>query len=77
MSDKTLVRKYPLNCPFCDEPAFAKDGAHRMVTPFNIYTLRECPMGHTFYSVEFIPENQSRIVEEINEIKEAEKDGTT
>ena len=65
-SDKTrLCRKLPLNCPFCDEEAYAEDKVKRIVKPDRIYTLRKCIMGHEFYSVEIIPEDQSAIVDEI------------
>lgn len=74
MSDSTLMRKYPLNCPFCDEPAYPAHRTHRIVTPFKVYTLRKCIMGHTFYSVDYIPEDQSAVVDEIHRIKEAEKE---
>ena len=79
MSKETLTRKYPLNCPFCDEPAYPAGNTHRIVSPFAVYTLRECEIGHKFYSVETIPEDQSAVVDEIARIKEAMKeirDGT-
>lgn len=69
MGKNTLLPKMPLNCPFCDEPAYMKDHSTRIVTPFKIYTLRECCMGHQFYSIDFAPENQSEVVEEIREFK--------
>jgi hypothetical protein len=76
MSKKTLLRKYPLNCPFCDEEAFPEEGTHRVVTPFRIYTMRKCSMGHRFYSVEEIPEDQSAIHDEVQEIRRNRRNGT-
>lgn len=70
MSKNTLVRKYPLNCPFCDEEAYPEDNVHRIITPFKIYTVRKCLMGHRFYSVEHIPEDQSEIVDEVRRLKD-------
>lgn len=64
--DKTLLsRQLPLNCPFCDEEAYPAPKIYRRRTPHKIYTLRRCIMGHEFYSVEYIPEDQSRVVKEI------------
>ncbi len=64
--DKTLLcRKLPLNCPFCDEIAYPEPGVRRRVTPHKIYTLRQCIMGHEFYSVEEVPENQAEVVLEM------------
>ena len=67
MSER-LIKKLPINCPFCDEEAY-QTRTHRVVTPNEIYTLRKCPMGHVFYSVETVPENQKEIVRLIEEIK--------
>lgn len=75
MAHTTLTRKYPLNCPFCDEPAYPANKIHRTVTPFEVYTLRECPMGHNFYSVESIPEDQSEIADRVKAIREAQRNG--
>lgn len=65
---------YPLVCPFCDELAYPAKGEKRTILPNKIYILRECNMGHRFYSVEEVPEDQSAIVEELREIqKDARK----
>lgn len=68
------VWKLSLNCPFCDEPSYQKKYSKRYYTDFKIYTLRECSMGHQFYSVEFVPENQNEIVDEINRIKQIRRE---
>ena len=60
-SSSTPCKKLPINCPYCDEPAYQQKYKTRLVTAFAIYTPRECPMGHTFYSVETVPENQDSI----------------
>ena len=60
---------YPLVCPFCDEPAMMRPFYNKVVLPHKIYTLRQCPMGHEFYSVEYVPENQSEIAAQIKEIQ--------
>lgn len=59
----------PLVCPFCDEVAYQKKGARRIFLPHKIYMPRKCIMGHEFYSVEEVPENQSEIMEEIKQIR--------
>jgi hypothetical protein len=64
-----MVIKVPINCPFCDEPAYPKKKSYRVVMPHTIFTLRECPMGHQFYSVEEVPEDQSAIVDRIKKYK--------
>lgn len=66
---EALIKKLPLNCPFCDEPAY-QTRTHRIVTPTEIYTLRKCIMGHEFYSVESVPENQSEIVNLLRRLKD-------
>lgn len=66
--EKQLIKKLPILCPFCDEVAY-QIREHRVVTDYKIYTLRQCIMGHKFYSVEEVPENQAEIVEEIRRIK--------
>lgn len=63
----------PLVCPFCDEMAYPKKQSKKICLPNKIYTLRECIMGHTFYSVEEVPDNQDDIAQEISEIR---KDAT-
>lgn len=68
-----LIKKLPINCPFCDEEAYQARRAHRVVTPHRIYTLRECVMGHRFYSIEEVPVDQKEIVEEIRSYKNAIK----
>ncbi len=60
-------KEIPLVCPFCDELAYVKQFARRKALPDRIYTLRECVMGHQFWSVETVPENQAEIVNEIRE----------
>ena len=64
-----MAAEFPLVCPFCDELAYRKKGYRQIVLPHKIYTPRVCIMGHEFYSVEEIPEDQSAIVKEIREIK--------
>lgn len=59
----------PLVCPFCDELADRKKGYPQIALPHKLYTPRVCAMGHEFYSVEIIPEDQSAIVQEIKEIR--------
>ena len=66
---KKWQEEYPLVCPFCDELAYMKPRARKIVLPHKVYTLRVCVMGHEFYSVEEVPENQSEIAEEIRGIK--------
>lgn len=68
MAQKISV-SLPLVCPYCDEEAYQKKNSTRVKTPHNIYTLRECIMGHTFYSVEGIPENQAEIEDEVKQIR--------
>lgn len=65
----SLKLEVPLVCPFCDELAYTKPHTKRIVLPHKIYTLRQCTMGHEFYSVEEVPEDQSEIAHEIKEIK--------
>ena len=67
----SLSKKLPIACPFCDELAYQERRAHRIVTEQRIYTLRLCPTGHRFWSVEEVPEDQSAIVDEIRGIKSA------
>lgn len=64
-----MRQEYPLVCPFCDEIAYAKKGVRRIVLPSRIYVLRKCIMGHEFYSVEDIPENQAEITDEVKQLK--------
>lgn len=77
MSKTTLTRKFPLNCPFCDEEAYPEDNTHRVVTPFKIYTMRQCIMGHRFYSVESIPEDQASIDDEVKQIRQERRNANT
>ena len=65
-----MAAEFPLVCPFCDELAYRKKGCQQIVLPHKIYTPRVCAMGHEFYSVEEIPEDQSEIVKEIREIRQ-------
>ena len=65
----TPEKKLPLNCPYCDEPAYRKLHSNRFVRPHKIYTLRQCPMGHTFYTTEEISEDQEEVEQEIADIK--------
>lgn len=58
-----------LVCPFCDELARKKKGYQSIFLPHKIYTPMMCEMGHEFYAVEEVPEDQSAIVSEIREIK--------
>lgn len=71
--ENKITRQVPLVCPFCDEIAYQEPHTHRLITAHRIYTLRICPMGHRFYSVEEVPENQSEIVDEIRSIKDARR----
>lgn len=65
---------YPLVCPFCDELAYPVKRGARTALPNKIYILRECTMGHRFYSVEEVPDDQSTTVDELREIqKDAKK----
>jgi predicted nucleic acid-binding Zn finger protein len=73
MMAEKLVKKLPINCPYCDEEAYQDRRAKRVVTPHRIYTLRRCIMGHTFYSIEEVPVDQKEIVEEIRSYKNAIK----
>lgn len=57
-----------LVCPFCDENTTALQNG-RVYSPGKIYTPRKCPMGHIVYSVEEIPQNQSKIEDEIQAIR--------
>ena len=66
---RVIVEAYPLACPFCDEMAYPSQREKRIVLPNKIYFPRECIMGHRFYSVEEIPENQADIVDEIKSIR--------
>lgn len=63
-----------LVCPFCDELAYIKPYSNKIMLPHKIYTLRQCKMGHEFYSVEEVPENQAAIVDEIREIRKDARD---
>ena len=65
----SIKAELPLVCPFCDELSYNKKGFRRIMLPNKIYTLRQCPMGHEFYSVEEVPESQAEIVAEIKEIR--------
>ena len=58
-----------LNCPYCDEKSVQERGKYALRTPDKIYIPRKCIMGHTFYSVEYIPENQEEIAQEIAETR--------
>ena len=66
---EALIKKLTINCPYCDEPAY-QTRKHRIVTPTEIYTLRKCIMGHEFYSVESVPENQNEIVQLVRSLKD-------
>ena len=61
--------KRVLVCPFCDELAEKKKGFQPIYTPHKIYTPMMCPMGHEFYSVEEVPEDQSAIVTELKGVR--------
>ena len=66
---RSYMEVYPLACPFCDELAYPVKYEKRTFLPNKIYTFRECAMGHRFYSVEEVPEDQSAIVEELREVQ--------
>ena len=70
-----------LNCPYCDEPAkvdedvtlsgpsgrnlLDDDIRYIIATPNKIYYPRTCTEGHKFWSAEEVPEDQSKIEEEV------------
>lgn len=62
-----MAVELPLVCPFCDELAYTSHRMRRKCLPDKIYTLRRCSIGHEFWSVETVPENQAEIVDEIKE----------
>lgn len=70
---RVMIESYPLVCPFCDELAYPARGEKRTILPNKIYFPRECIMGHRFYSVEEVPEDQSEVVEELREIRKDAK----
>lgn len=72
-----------LVCPFCDEDSKVRaiyasynnllkdvDADRVIITPRKIFYPRECIMGHTFWSVEEVPSNYEKMLNEIEEIKE-------
>ena len=63
-----------LVCPFCDESAQIIPGTKKIVSPGKVYTKRRCIMGHEVWSVEEIPENQAKVVNEIQKIREYRKE---
>ena len=69
-----MTQQIPLNCPYCDEPAYQKKQSNRIVLPHAVFTLRECSMGHTFYSVEEVPENQSEVEERIENYRREQRE---
>ena len=62
-----------LVCPFCDENTTIVPKSI-IRTPGKIYTKRRCPMGHEMYSVEEVPENQAKVVKEIEKIRAYRKE---
>ena len=58
---RKIITDSPLACPYCDESAFRTPHAFARYTESAIYVHRTCIMGHTFYSVESVPENQEEI----------------
>ena len=64
---KRMMEEYPLVCPFCDEMAYAKPRARKRLLPDKIYSLKQCPMGHEFWAIEYVPENQAQVVDEIRQ----------
>lgn len=68
-SANTPAKKLPINCPYCDEPAYQRKYYTRLATANAIYTPRECIMGHTFYSVETVPEDQDKVEQEVKEYR--------
>ena len=66
---RTPLQKKPINCPYCDEPSYHKANSNRVVLPHKIYDLKECPMGHTFYTIEYAPEDQDEVEQEVQLIK--------
>lgn len=69
-----MAAELPLVCPFCDELAYRKKNHQQIALPHKIYTPRICKMGHEFYSVEEIIENQSDVIKEIREIRQDARD---
>lgn len=70
-------------CPFCDEDSRVSkvygsynnllkdvDMDRVIITPQKIYYPRVCEMGHTFWTVECVPDRYDKMLEEIEEIKE-------
>lgn len=68
-SPRTPLKKLPINCPYCDEPAYQQKRYTRLAVANAIYTPRECPMGHVFYSVETVPEDQDAVEREFMEFR--------
>ncbi len=68
------MQEMPLVCPFCDELAYRDRKKMPVMLPHKIYTRRVCTLGHEFYSVEEIPEDQAAIVDELKEIKQDAKE---
>ena len=66
---RTKAIKSRLNCPFCDEESIPATDKYILTTPDKIYVPRTCIMGHEFISVEYIPENQAEIIQEMKEIR--------
>ena len=74
-------------CPFCDEDSRVQrvyasyknlledeDMDRIIITPYKIYYPRKCTMGHTFWSVEEVPEYRyEQTLEEIAQLKEYTK----
>lgn len=63
------VMVVPINCPYCDEPAYPKDKTQRVVMDHAIFTHRKCIMGHEFWSKEEVPEDQNQVEEHLKKFR--------
>lgn len=72
---------YPIVCPFCDEPSKIMASAYDekairekqprvLVTSQKVYYPRVCEMGHTFWTVESVPDKYEQMLDEIDDIME-------
>lgn len=63
-----MLVEYPLVCPFCDELSYRDKKKRQILLPHRKYTKMVCTLGHEFWTIEYAPEDQSAIVDEIKEI---------
>lgn len=77
--EKDRLDHYSIVCPFCDEPSRvisetydANDIREKkpriLVTSQKIYYPRVCAMGHTFWSVECVPDKYEQLLDEVEDI---------